>query len=336
MIKNTVNRKVYVGQSVDIDNRIQHHFSYLRRGAHQNAYLQNAFNKYGESCFSYSILEKCETEELDKKEIFWINELKSLYNQNGYNFEGGGTKCKIVSEKSRLAQAKSVILLNTLEVFNSKNDAIRKTGALSLHDHLKGNSRYAGETDTGEKMVWLYLDDYINLNLSKDDISLLIKQAQFKEDKTYKIVVCLNNGKYYTSRNEVAKMLNVTLSSLNDAIKGRSNSCGIDDAGNKLVWRYLDDYKEMTNKEILDLIEYAQLPGGGRNKREVICLNNNKIYKSIKYASECTNISPASIIHCCQHNYNTAEKDSKTGEKLKWMYYEEYLKAKPNSNVTVA
>ena len=46
-IKNLINGKLYIGSSIDVDKRLKSHFSALDKGCHNNAYLQNAWNKYG-------------------------------------------------------------------------------------------------------------------------------------------------------------------------------------------------------------------------------------------------------------------------------------------------
>ena len=101
LITNVVNRKVYVGQSLCVNNRISKHKSYLRSCKHENQYLQRAFDKYGESNFTFSILEYCGVEELDDKEIMYINLFDSMNIEKGYNLESGGNLGKIVSESTR-------------------------------------------------------------------------------------------------------------------------------------------------------------------------------------------------------------------------------------------
>ena len=46
-IKNTVNGKVYIGQSIDTIKRYDAHWNMLKQGKHFNKHLQRAFNKYG-------------------------------------------------------------------------------------------------------------------------------------------------------------------------------------------------------------------------------------------------------------------------------------------------
>lgn len=51
-----INQYNYIGQSVDIKNRIRGHRSTLFRNIHANKYMQNVFNKH--KSFSYKILWK--------------------------------------------------------------------------------------------------------------------------------------------------------------------------------------------------------------------------------------------------------------------------------------
>jgi hypothetical protein len=63
------------------------------------------------------------------------------------------------------------------------------------------------------------------------------------------------------------------------------------------------------------------------NERQIICLNNNKIFKSIKEISDLYNIDSSSITKCCKDYRKSAGKDSVTGEKLKWTYYDGYIES---------
>lgn len=72
-IVNTVNGKRYVGSSQEIDYRFRKHKSALRSNRHHNPHLQSAWNKYGESCFDFIILEECEEELLLKREQAYLD-----------------------------------------------------------------------------------------------------------------------------------------------------------------------------------------------------------------------------------------------------------------------
>lgn len=99
LIKNLINNKIYIGQSIDIKRRIQEHL----RSSQPEKYsikserdsklpIHKAMNKYGIDNFSVNILELCPKEELDSKEIKWISLLQSNNKSIGYNLTSGGQK----------------------------------------------------------------------------------------------------------------------------------------------------------------------------------------------------------------------------------------------------
>ena len=63
-IINIVNNKFYVGSAVNFSRRKTRHFSELRNGKHNNAKLQNAWNKYGESAFLFVEVEQIQDKSL--------------------------------------------------------------------------------------------------------------------------------------------------------------------------------------------------------------------------------------------------------------------------------
>lgn len=82
------NNMAYVGQAINIQDRWKTHIQCLNRNKHHNIHLQRAWNKYGENNFKFDIIEYCEKEDLNDKEIYWIKELSSF--KNGYNRTLGG------------------------------------------------------------------------------------------------------------------------------------------------------------------------------------------------------------------------------------------------------
>lgn len=101
-ITNKINNKIYIGQSVDVNRRIKDHKRALKKGIHNNVYLQREFDKYGACNFDFSIVQRCPVDELDRLEIETIKSLNCMDNKKGYNMEGGGNKNKIVSLATRM------------------------------------------------------------------------------------------------------------------------------------------------------------------------------------------------------------------------------------------
>jgi group I intron endonuclease len=79
-IENSENGKFYIGSSDDIHRRFGRHISDLRRNKHDNAHLQNAWNKYGEKSFDFEVVRVCSMKDLlleEQKDLdIWVgNEL---------------------------------------------------------------------------------------------------------------------------------------------------------------------------------------------------------------------------------------------------------------------
>jgi group I intron endonuclease len=91
-ITNKLNGKRYIGQTYNFKYRWMRHRSYLKHNTEHNAHLQNAWNKYGAENFEFEIIERCKFEQLDEREIYWINYYDSK--NAGYNFADGGLGCK--------------------------------------------------------------------------------------------------------------------------------------------------------------------------------------------------------------------------------------------------
>lgn len=83
-ITNKVNGKSYIGQTrYTIEFRWKQH-----QHKKDNTYFHNAIHKYGVDNFSIEILEECDIEELNQKEIFYIAKYDTF--KNGYNLTIGG------------------------------------------------------------------------------------------------------------------------------------------------------------------------------------------------------------------------------------------------------
>lgn len=89
LITNLENNKIYVGSTLNsFKERWSTHIQKLRRGQHSNLHLQNAYNKYGENKFKFSILEVLTVEkDILNREQYYINLFKSYDREIGYNIE---------------------------------------------------------------------------------------------------------------------------------------------------------------------------------------------------------------------------------------------------------
>lgn len=82
-ITNSINKKCYIGSSVDLKKRRYEHFSSLSKNKHTNPHLQRSYNKHGKDNFSFEILELCDIRDLKIIEQRWIIYFNCY--KNGYN-----------------------------------------------------------------------------------------------------------------------------------------------------------------------------------------------------------------------------------------------------------
>jgi group I intron endonuclease len=98
---NKINGKIYVGQTIqELEKRVKNHIKESKKS--NNRPILNAIKKYGIENFDIQIIDSALThEELDTKEIKWIEELNCL-TPSGYNILGGGQfKMKTTEEFSK-------------------------------------------------------------------------------------------------------------------------------------------------------------------------------------------------------------------------------------------
>ena len=79
-IENTLNKKRYYGSSKNIQTRWYQHKYKLRKNKHHNQHLQNAWNKYGEPAFEFTVMVYCAEEHLEELEKVFIKNDPTCYN----------------------------------------------------------------------------------------------------------------------------------------------------------------------------------------------------------------------------------------------------------------
>lgn len=164
-IKNTINNKVYIGSSVNLQKRITRHLTELKNFKHSNKYLEKSYHKYGPENFQLFLLEECNIESLIDKEIYYINLFNSLDKTYGYNLSipkihptinsndsyrkilslaKKGRKPKNYLEMLKTRWKKVRVYKNDLfyKDFNSYNEAERDLGITKgyIHSYFRSNT----------------------------------------------------------------------------------------------------------------------------------------------------------------------------------------------------
>jgi group I intron endonuclease len=84
-LTNTIDKKVYIGSSVDLKSREYKHFWMLKNKRHDNIHIQNVVNKFGLDVLKFEVVELCHENLLSEKENEYINLFKSNNPDFGYN-----------------------------------------------------------------------------------------------------------------------------------------------------------------------------------------------------------------------------------------------------------
>lgn len=168
IIRNTINSKVYIGQTkVSLKLRFQNHLSAARNG--KDYVIGKAIRKYGEENFYIELLKECTIEELNERERYWISYFNSTDNKFGYNISIGGNVIRTTKELD------SNLIIN---MFNSgipayKIAKILHTGVPNITNLLKeSNIIYGLDLQKTNKLeesmiIDLYLDGYSTIDIGR-------------------------------------------------------------------------------------------------------------------------------------------------------------------------
>ena len=322
----------------------------------------NAIQKYGWDNFYHDVLLVIECETLDEL-MFWLDEWEKYYIDkydsfyNGYNGTLGGTngikagfKGKKHSDEfkkhqselkkgkrtsSQLQQMKSVVCLNTLESFSCVSDAQKWCNVQKgVANCCNGSVKHCGlHPITKEPLRWVWKEKWDSLNEKQKEE---MKQINIIGQTSPKKVICLQTLDVFNTCGEASKWCNGNVSQY--FCKKTAYAGTHPTTGEKLAWAYYNDYKNMSKKEINNKIQKAKnysLKGNNNpSAKKVICLNTMQVFETVTNACEWCGCGNGNLSSYCKNKLylqnKTRGKHPETGEPLKWMYYDEYLKLHEN------
>ena len=226
MCRCTVNNQCYIGQSRDIKFRIQQHRSALKCQKHWNAYLQNCYNKYGKEAFEWTVLEYCDPEQLNEREIYYISKLNTF--ENGFNLTEGGTFNRVYKRSEKFKQDLSKILKETW----SHSPERRKAQSV----RMKINSPMRGKTGPlnpawGKDHSGIH-NGMFGKNHSEESKEKNRQAHLGIKNKRSIPVICIETGELFASQGEAGRAKGISDIGINKACRGVIHTTG------GFHWRY--------------------------------------------------------------------------------------------------
>lgn len=87
-ITNLINNDAYIGQSIEVEERLKDHKKLYNWQRETNKRLYQAFIEFGVENFNFEIIEECNEDKLNEREQYWISYYNTYPNQ--YNMTPGG------------------------------------------------------------------------------------------------------------------------------------------------------------------------------------------------------------------------------------------------------
>lgn len=314
-----ISNKSYIGQAKDIRKRLREHLMalnyYHKNGINkykENDHLIKAWNKYGENNFMFDILELCNIDKLNDREIYWISYYKSY--ENGYNMTCGGQNNFAVSEWSdkdrkyfsNIKNPKTVLQIdfdgNVVREFWSVAQASK---ILNIDSRGIYSCCNKGISKSSSGFIWCYKEDYDNGYFNLDYyLNKKEKKPVEQYDMYGNFIKLWNNGCEL-------KEAGFRPSTINDCCNHNCMSV------NGFIWKFKDDNTRIINE--LYCVE-ARRKAESVKVRKVYQLDNNNnvinIYESVRDTSN-YGFTYSQVSLCCRH-----KKD--IYKNYKWIFEEEY------------
>lgn len=240
-IKNVLNNKFYIGSAVNLHDRFLHHRKRLRGNYHNNKHLQRAFDKYGEDCFIFEVIEIVNDKDiLLEREQHWLDSTQCCDPNIGYNLSNNATAPMLgidFTEEHRKNLSKALKGMQQPEGFRERMSKLHKGKTLSEEHRAKllnANKKYWTE-ENRDKQSKVLKERWSNpkfrekaskgTKLSDDDkkrISEMKKgskhhNAKLTEEEVRDIKTMLKNG---VDRKEIREKYDINVKNLSKIANG--------------------------------------------------------------------------------------------------------------------
>jgi group I intron endonuclease len=302
-ITNKVNGKIYIGSTKNIKRRWKNHLNYLRRNAHPNNYLQNAWNKYGEENFEFEIIEFVEEEKLLEREQYWIDKLNATDKKIGYNialFAGSPMKGRKHTEETLNKVSKASRYWHIKNKGTEKYNSYLQKLSNSLKGHIVSNETRQKISKANKGKLVGERNPFFGKRHDKDTIiKLSLNRSKLTVKQIKEVKILLNEGEKVTY---LAELFNTHHGNIIDIREGK-----------KYDWIDVEDDFEVSKEtrcKLLNIKRLKEIKNKGFENEEQI----KKIKKLI-------HIEKQKIAYIAKifNTYDDKIRDIKKGKIFKWV-----------------
>lgn len=302
-ITNQINGKIYIGQSIDIQQRWKQHKQQVK-GIRSNNKLYQAMREYGIENFLFEIIEQCEfsQQELDERQRYWIKYYNSY--ENGYNSTRGGQ------------------IEGSWAIYNP--DDIRK-----LWDQGYSFKEIQEKVGCSRSIIQQRLQGYGDYNAftshSRGAIKAMSEGKMNHLNNTVETMTT-QQAKYFTTNKEVhqysleGEYIN-TFSSLSAAARSLGKVKAGGETGIGQALRNCDNRKTAYGYQwSYEKVDKMQ-PVSAHGAKLIQCIETGEIFHKARDAADwCGLKSRSGVRECCVGKVKSAGKHPQTGQKLHWKY----------------
>lgn len=312
-VTNTLNNKVYVGQSIDVERRWRQH-----KYGKGNLILRNAIRKYGIDNFKFEILEKIETSNKTKNQLTqllveleqkWLDSKKPFLKENGYNIQKT-SKPNLTTkrddnfgDKIRRIKIENNHHGKPLIQYGIKGNLIKEWKSAAEIERVLGycaeniSACCLNKSNSSHGFIWKFKD----YRLMDDDIISANKSLRMSEVRQYNL-----RGKLLNTFNNVKDASRLT--NINEKIIRQGCNKNIKIAAG-FIWKFKNEpliISEHLNKKDLQV------------KQINLTTKEEKLWDNVYLAIKTLNLSKyaSKIIY----NVCDGKKNNYLGDKWEWAY----------------
>lgn len=205
-IKNLVNNKTYIGQTVNFNKRKIRHIWALKTNRHDNYHLQNSYNIYGIDNFEFSKIVNCKKDELTKLEQYLVDFYKPEYNICKEIVETckGVTRSQTTKDKISKSHKNKILSKEHKKLLSFAHKGLKQ----SLETIEKRMLKLRGRKLSEEQLI-----KRKTLQISCKEVLKICMKTQHVVDE-------------YKSITEAAKLNNIHVEAIGNCVRGKTLSSG--------------------------------------------------------------------------------------------------------------